>query len=503
MTNADLYQRIVALPDSGSKSLAIAALLERRKMKEAASPLAFRSFVDKATRGRFQWYRHCEVLADRLEDVAAGRIKRLMVFLPPRHSKSEMVSRLFSAYYLSRNPDQYVGLASYGVELARTLARAARSNYREAGGSISSESAAVTHWETTQGGGMWAAGVGGAITGKGMGLGLLDDPTKDAADARSEVIRNGQREWWSSTFRTRLEPNGAIVVIQTRWALDDLSGWLLERESGEEPEGWHIVSLPALAEAKVRAFPSSCTVEADWREPGEALCTERYPVRELEKLRGQTSSHVWNALYQQHPVPREGNRFKWDWFRIVDAAPAKVLVRVRAWDLAGTDSDSADFTSGTLLSIDDRGATVIEDVVHGQWSPAQRDERIRATADADKARHGNVHIAIERESGIDGGPRMQALVRKLAGHQVAVEPARGSKEERAEPLASQAEAGNVSLVKGDWNPSFLMQITDFPYGKNDDDVDSASRAYNKAAALIEELRKRRGFAMPGLMMTGV
>ena len=110
------------------------------------------------------------MLADRLEDVAAGRIKRLMVFLPPRHSKSEMVSRLFSAYYLSRNPDQYVGLASYGVELARTLARAARSNYREAGGSISSESAAVTHWETTQGGGMWAAGVGGAITGKGMGL---------------------------------------------------------------------------------------------------------------------------------------------------------------------------------------------------------------------------------------------------------------------------------------------------------------------------------------------
>lgn len=478
--------------------MAVASPIERsnaeaelRRRQQVGSAPAFRSFVDKATRGRFQWYRHCEVLADRLEDVAAGRIKRLMVFLPPRHSKSEMVSRLFSAYWLSRNPDQYVGLASYGVELARTLARAARSNYREAGGSISSESAAVTHWETTQGGGMWSAGAGGSITGKGMGLGLLDDPTKDAADARSEVIRNAQREWWSSTFRTRLEPNGAIVVIQTRWALDDLSGWLLERESGEEPEGWHVVSLPALAESESRAFPASCTVEPDWREPGEALCSERYPVRELEKLRGQTSSHVWNALYQQHPVPREGNRFKWDWFRIVDAAPAKVLVRVRFWDLAGTD-DAGDSTSGGLVSIDEPGVTWIEDCSAGQWSPARRDEHIVETAKADRAKYGDkLHIEIEGDSGIDGGPRTQALVRKLAGFRVSVTRPTKSKEERAEPLASQAEAGNVRMVKGDWNGPTLLELTDFPFGKHDDRTDSLAGAYNKAAALLEEMRGQR------------
>lgn len=434
--------------------------------------------------------------------MAAGKIKRLMVFLPPRHSKSEQVSRLFSAYYLSRNPDKYVGLASYGVELARTLARAARSNYREAGGSISSESAAVTHWETTKGGGMWAAGVGGAITGKGAHLLVIDDPVKDAADARSEVIRQGQREWWSSTFRTRLEPGGAIIVIQTRWAMDDLSGWLLEQEAGDEPEGWHIVCLPAIAEELRLKVPPSCTVEPDWRADGEALCPERYPIRALEQLRGQVGAHVWNALYQQHPIPREGNRFKWDWFPIVDAGPAQVAIRVRAWDLAGTD-DSGDFTSGGLLSIDNQGLTWIEDVTAGQWSPARRDEHILTTAQADRARYGKVLIRLERDTGIAGKERTEALIRKLAGFAVVAEPATGSKEDRAEPLASQAEAGNVRMVRGDWNGPTLIELTDFPHGKHDDRTDSLASAYNKAAQMLEEQRKRRGSVHSAISIVGV
>src|SRR5690606_35818692 len=130
-----------------------------------------------------------------------------MVFLPPRHSKSEMFSRLFSAYYLFRNPHHFVGINSYSAELAYTLSRAARENFLEAGGSISDEAAAVKHWETSERGGLWAAGVGGPITGKGYHLGIIDDPLKNSEDAASSTIREKQKEWYASTFYTRQEPN--------------------------------------------------------------------------------------------------------------------------------------------------------------------------------------------------------------------------------------------------------------------------------------------------------
>jgi predicted phage terminase large subunit-like protein len=163
---------------------------------------------------RFNFYQHCELLADVLERVASGEIKRLLVQLPPRHSKSELVSRLFSAYYLTKNPSHFVGINSYSAELAYTLSRASRENYQRFGGVVKSDAAAVKHWENYDGGGVWAAGVGGSITGKGGNLLLIDDPLKNSEEAASEVIREKQKEWYSSTFYTRAEPDAAIVIIQ-------------------------------------------------------------------------------------------------------------------------------------------------------------------------------------------------------------------------------------------------------------------------------------------------
>jgi hypothetical protein len=151
---------------------------------------------------------------------------------------------------------------------------------------------------------MWAAGVGGPIAGKGFHLGLVDDPIKNAEEANSPVIREKHKDWYRSTFSTREEPGGAIVLIMTRWDEDDLAGWLLagEEDDGDANEGWHVLHLPAIRdETAILQVPPGCTVEPDWREPGEALCPERYPLDRLRRLKRRVGEYYWFGLYQQLP----------------------------------------------------------------------------------------------------------------------------------------------------------------------------------------------------------
>ena len=209
--------------------------------------MSFRRFAEQ-TNPSYIWYPHCEAIASLLDRVTEGQIRRLMIFMPPRHSKSETISRLYSAYYLLRYPDRWVGLNSYASELAYTLSRASRENYVKAGGTLHGAASAVKHWQTDGRGGLWAAGVGGPITGKGFHLGIIDDPLKNAEEAASATIRAKQKEWYRSTFYTRQEPGASIVIIQTRWHQDDLSGWLLDAEESDSPEGWWVTSMPAIAE---------------------------------------------------------------------------------------------------------------------------------------------------------------------------------------------------------------------------------------------------------------
>jgi predicted phage terminase large subunit-like protein len=467
-----------------SLQLRAAAELERRR--RAAKPLTFREYVDKVRPG-YKWYKHCIVLAEILQDVADGKRKRLMIFMPPRHGKSEEISRLFSAYYLYRFPSRWVGINSYGAELAYTLSRASRENYLRGGGLVKDDAAAVKHWETKGGGGLWAAGVGGPITGKGWHLGIIDDPVKNAKEASSRVVQQTHQEWYQSTFYTREEPNdegspdGALIVIQTRWHESDLSGWLLAQEIADDasPEGWHLVSFEAIKEAEPQEFPPTCTVELDWREAGQALCPERRPLEKLKRIAKAVGSYFWAAVYQQKPQPREGSLFKWAWFenKIVQAAPA-VATRVRYWDTAGTEGQG-DYTVGTLVARTSDGRYWIEDVVRGQWAPGHRNQRIKETADRDGKQ---VTIWLEREAGVGGVARTQETIRILAGYIVKTEPATGSKIDRADGLAAQAEVGNVSVVKGPWNAAFFKELLEFPYGSHDDQVDSASGGFNKVAA---------------------
>jgi predicted phage terminase large subunit-like protein len=433
---------------------------------------SFKQFVHKAN-PRFEFYPHCDVLSRVLERVVSGELKRVLIQLPPRHSKSELVSRLFSAYYLKRNPFHFVGINSYSADLAYTLSRAARENFIQNGGKVKDDVAAVKHWETPEGGGLWAAGVGGSITGKGFDLGIIDDPLKNAEEAASEVIREKHKEWYSSTFYTRQEPNAAIVIIQTRWHEDDLTGWLLSEETeGEQPENWHVVCLPAIAEER-QSFPITCSVEPDAREIGEALCAPRYDEVKLSKIQGRIGEYHFGALYQQRPTARQGLFFHVDKIGFVDAAPVQAQ-RGRGWDKAAT-AGGGDFTAGVRMSKGNDGLFYIENVVRGQWDTGTRDRIIRQTAELD-GRHVK-HIG-EQEPGSAGKESAQNFIRLLAGFSVTTETATNAKEVRADPFSSQVNAGNVRIVRGPWNKAFIDELRAFPHGRYDDQVDGSSLAFN-------------------------
>jgi len=462
----------------------------RRRLRAPVSErqvLTFRQFICRV-HPRFIWYTHCERLVAVLQRVADGEIKRLIVMAPPRHSKSETVTRLFSAYLVYRFPERWVGLAAYGAQLAYTFSRAARAFARAAGMEFQGDAEAVEQWETTKGGGLWAAGVGGPATGKGFHCGILDDPLKNAEEAASATIANRNQEWWESTWYTRQEPDAALVVILTRWpGPADLIGWLFEQEAADEhPEHWHIIAFEAEKSEEPYPIPATCTLEPDWRQPGEALCPERYPLEKLHKLAKRIGSYFWNALYQQRPGPREGGLFKYDYWKLLEAVPA-VGRMVRYWDTAGTDKkvgNDPDYTAGGLLCRMEDLCTAIVDVVRFRYSPARRDARILEVARADlEAYRGRVTWWFETEVGVQGEERTKAIVKRCQnlGLTVHAEHPTGSKRGRAEPFAAAAEAGNVYLCPGEWRDGFRARAADFTgaEGGEDDELDAVDGAYAK------------------------
>lgn len=449
--------------------------LQAAKLKaRAGTGRTFPAFIGRVN-PRYRWYPYVERLAAVLEQVAAGELTRLMIYAPPRHGKSELVSRLFSAYYLYRHPDRWVGINSYSAELAYTFSRNARDNYQRAGGTLRDDAYAVKQWETGRGGGLWAAGVGGPITGKGYHLGIIDDPLKNAEDAASVVIRDKQWDWYQSTFYTRQEPDAAIVVIQTRWHEDDLSGRLIAAEV-DEPEGWTVIHLEAIKDDIAPDYPDSMDVLPDGRQPGEALNPARFPIQKLERIRGRIGAHFFGALYQQRPRPREGGMFKRAWFPVVREAPV-CRTYVRYWDKAGT-ADGGAYTAGVLMGEAD-GTFYVLDVTMGQWEAADRERIISEVLKQDATDYGHVTTYVEQEPGSGGKESARLTIRNNPGYTVMADRPTGDKETRAEPLAAQAGIGNVKILEGHWNGRYLDIMAAFPKGAVKDPVDASSGAFIK------------------------
>lgn len=439
----------------------------------------------------FQRSWHHEVVCEYLDAFVRLEITRLIISMPPRHTKSELVSRRLPAFILGQDPDAPIIAASYGADLARRMNRDVQRIMDDAvyqrlfpetrlfGSNV--RTVAQGFWlrnsdmlEVVEYNGYYrGAGVGGAITGMGMKYGIIDDPLKNRQDANSATIRQKIWDWYTSTFRTRLAPGGGILITMTRWQEDDLVGRLLEQAENEpEADQWTVLTMPAIAEAPI--------AEYDQRQPGEALWPDRFGLDTLAKTRVSLGSYNWNSLYQQRPTPPEGGMFKRHWFEIVGMAPRNCQ-RVRYWDKAGTSGDGA-YSCGALLAKDAQGQFYVEDVVRGQWSALERESIIRQTAEMDSARMGAVVTWHEQEPGSGGKESAQATTRNLAGFTVRSETVTGDKETRAMPFAAQCEALNVKLVKAEWNASYLDELTSFPFGKYKDQIDASSGAFNKLAS---------------------
>jgi predicted phage terminase large subunit-like protein len=396
---------------------------------------------------------------EQLERVTSGELTRLMIFLPPRHGKSEMVTVRYPVWRMEKDSQLKVIVGAYNQILANRFSRKSRRIAAERL-DLDPERSAVEEWETAQGGGFRAVGVGGGITGQGGNLIIIDDPVKNREEANSQTYRERVWEWYTDDLYTRLEPGGAIVLIMTRWHEDDLAGRILASELGAD---WEVVNLPAEAE------------EGDpWRQPGEALCPDRFDLDALADIR-LVLGNSYHALYQQRPQPKEGDFFKRSWFEILRETP-RGGTRVRAWDKAST-AGAGDYTAGVLMALVN-GIYYVEDVVCGQWSSDERNKLIRQTAELDNdTAIGKVRIWAEQEPGSSGKDVAQEFVKMLAGFVVSTAPVTGDKQLRADPFAAQAEAGNVKLKKAAWNKAFLDELTSFPTGAHDDMVDAASAAF--------------------------
>lgn len=408
---------------------------------------------------------------------------------PPRHGKSELCSHYAPAWYLGTFPDNRVMLASYEADFAATWGRKTRDTVEQYGKrffgiEVNPRTSAADNWNIKgHKGGMFTAGVGGALTGKGADLLIVDDPVKNMKDAQSETMRRNQWEWYKSTFRTRLEPGGKILLIGTRWHEDDLIGRVLqEADLGEELEDkFYRVRLPAVAEEPSEEYPMPDPLG---RAPGEVLFPERFPYEKL--VPHMQNVNVWSALYQQRPAPSEGGVFEKEWFELIRAVKPDVRMKtIRRWDLAATDpkgGEDPDWTVGLLLGYGNDGYYYVLDMVRVRENPGKLLNTIRATVQRDGYQTRN---RIEREPGSSGKIAAFQLARTVfRGHNFRAVPSTGPKELRIDTLAGAAERGEIRVLKAPWNRDFFYEITHYPFCAHDDICDALASAY-------EDFTKRR------------
>lgn len=429
--------------------------------------------------------KHHLKLIENLEDVGRGRVDRLMVLMPPGSAKSTFVSVLFPAWWFIRHPRSSIIAASHTADLAGHFGRQVRGLIAEheqsLGYGLEPLSRAATRWRTTRGGEYFATGLRGPITGRRADLAIIDDPIKSFIEADRLSHRERVWNWYRSDLITRLKPKGRVIVVMTRWHEDDLAGRLLASSADE----WRTLRLTALAEKQ----------DILGRAEGEALWPEWEDAAALARKRQIVGERVWNALYQQSPRPMQGRLFKVSRIAVLDDDTALSGRAVRTWDLAATAADGSnnpDWTVGVKLLQDGSGRFVVTDMVRFRGGPHQVEQTIAATAGQDGRR---VLIGLAEDPGQAGKTQILHLTRMLAGHMISATRETGSKRVRAMPLAAQIEAGNVAILRADWNSALLEELAEFPHGLKDDQVDALARAFN---LLAEAPQPARRLAVPVL-----
>ena len=407
--------------------------------------------------------KHHQAIIEKLEAVERGEITRLMVFCPPRHGKSLTATTMFPAWYLGRHPDRGVVTASYAQDLADDFGRRVRNLLDEPvhkaifpACRLSEDSRAASRFTTSANGTYFAVGRGGPITGRGCSLLLIDDPLKDAEEARSETVRRTLKEWYGSVARTRLQPGGAIVLIQTRWHEDDLAGWLLTEHQGE---GWHVLSLPAVAE-----------VDEPFRHAGEALWPEHFPLSELELIRRESGGAVWASLYQQRPAAIEGKIFRREQWQYFDQPP-EMKRTILSVDTAFKVGSTNDYSVITVW-----GEAQIGFYLLSLWREKVEFPRLKQAL-VSIASEWHPHVVLI-EDAASGQSLIQELKTSTSLPIKAIKPDR-DKVSRATAVTPLLEAGRVFLPSGaPWLDTFLDEHSAFDTGTYDDIVDTTSQALN-------------------------
>ncbi len=458
--------------------------------QEITAELARRNVIDFCIAAKHDyipaWFHR--TIGDYLGAVVAGEIKRLMIMMPPRHGKSEVCSRTFPAWFLGyRNCEQRsIIAASYNQKLARTFGRAARNKvasplFSEVFGETldRTEGSAAADWTLTNGNAYSAAGVNGGITGLGASVFLIDDPIKDRKQADSATYRENLKDWYKEVALTRLTPDGAMIIIMTRWHYDDLVGWLLNEPEWQDEE-FEILRFPAIQTEQDSNDPRPY----DRREPGQALWPERYSLERLEKIEEGLGPLSFNCLYQQTPNVEGGkvldiNDFVQDYelgdINIptfdddcsVRGIPFQRVVS--SWDTAFESKKTADYSVGTIWGDTGREYYLL-DIVRGRWRFPQLKKKMIEThkkwkEDAilieSKASGKDLLYALQDESNLPVQP-VNPVVDKVA---------------RAAAVSGRFEAGRVHAPRrAPWLRVYLTELEHFPEVAHDDQVDSTTQA---------------------------
>jgi predicted phage terminase large subunit-like protein len=407
---------------------------------------------------------------------------RIIISAPPRHGKTELVAIHTPTWVLENFPNKNVILTGYGADLTEIAGRRVRDQIREYGNEqgilkarIRSDVSKVSAFLTETDGYMFSVGLGGAITGRGAHVLLIDDYIKEIKEALSPAHRDYVWNWFVTTAMTRLEPNATVIIIATRWHSDDLIGRILKNFPGQ----WENICLPAFA------------LENDLvgRQPGEVLFKERYDEDFLKGQQELLGSVFFHALYQQGPMDEVLKFTDPNWLKSVVNVNelADDFKWARIWDLAATE-DGGDYTCGTLVGYSpSTSKCVIGNIIRRQQSPGMVESSVREIAVADGE---DVRIGIEQEPGSSGKSLVNHYqTNVLPEFQVDPVPATKSKLIRAQPFLAAAEAGKVYLLNEEladytdqedmltWHKIFTKEFEQFPVGDQDDQIDTAAAGY--------------------------
>ena len=463
-----LLAQLGKLPDS--QKMIILQDLERRELmleKEIAQN-TFMGFVNKCW-PEFIGGRHHKIMANAFERVVNGECKRLIINMPPRHTKSEFASYLLPAWFLGKYPNKKVIQSSNTGELAVGFGRKVRNlvdseTYKAIFPNLElqQDSKAAGRWNTSKGGDYFAIGVGGTVTGKGANLLIIDDPhsEQEAALAVSNPdVFDKVTEWYTSGPRQRLQPGGAIVIVMTRWAQRDLTGQVLKAAAARGGEQWEVIEFPAI-------MPS-----------GKPLWPEFWELSELEALRQELPNAKWQAQYQQNPVGNESAIVKRDWWKWWESdTPPQCDYILQAWDTAFEKTQRADYSAGTTwgVFINDEDNSTPNIILLNTYKKRVEWVELKRDVLAEYREWEPDSVLIEKKA--TGAP----LIYELRAMGIPVQeytPSRGQdKIARLNSVSDIIASGKVWLPRTQWAEELVDEVGSFPSGEHDDLVDSMTLA---------------------------